>query len=141
MDQNKSAGALANEDISFEMLQELEKQTLDQIRNQRVHQRVAVKTKVILQPGNSSQLLNLKLQGVTGDISEGGCGAMFPVPVTVGDIYRLHFLDKELDLPMVFARCLRCRLIREDSFEVGFSFFSPVRLSSKSMSDRGAGLV
>ena len=76
----------------------------------------------------SGQFLSFKVQGIIGNISEGGCQAMFPVPIQVGDIYRMHFDKKDLDLPLTFVRCQRCRLISDDAFEAGFVFFSPIPL-------------
>jgi hypothetical protein len=80
-----------NDDEAFGILQELEQSTPDEIRRQRAHFRIAIKTRLILQAGNASQLLDFKVQGVTGDISESGLGALFPIPLRVGDIYRLTF--------------------------------------------------
>ena len=120
--------ALNNEEQDFDLLQEIEQQTSEEIRKQRTHERVCIKAKVILQSGNSSELLSYKVQGVTGDVSEGGCRAMFPIPIGVGDIYRLQFDREQLDVPLVFARCMRCKLVREDAYEAGFSFFSPLQI-------------
>lgn len=122
-----SAGAV-NEDTGFDMLQELERNKTDEIRRKRAHFRVAIKARVTLQPANASQLLEFKMQGTSGDLSEGGCQLLFPMPVRVGDVYRLEFDRSELDLPLTFARCVRCRLLREDAFESGFTFFSPVSM-------------
>jgi c-di-GMP-binding flagellar brake protein YcgR len=119
---------LGDEDLGFDILQDIEKQTSENIKKMRTTQRVTIKAKVVLQSGNSSELLSYKIQGVMGDISAGGCGAMFPIPAKVGDIYRLSFPDGDLDLPMLFARCIRCRLVKEDAYEAGFTFFSPIRL-------------
>lgn len=115
-------------DQAFDILQELEQNTPDELRRQRTHFRMAIKAGVTLQAGNSSQLMDFKLQGVTGDISEGGCGALFPMPARVGDIYRLEFDQTRLQLPMTFARCVRCHLVREGAYESGFRFFTPVYL-------------
>ena len=120
--------SLIDEDASFDTLQDIERHTSDEARQQRKHKRFQVKTKVILQPGNSSEFLSFKVQGIIGNISEGGCQAMFPVPIQVGDIYRMHFDKKDLDLPLTFVRCQRCRLISDDAFEAGFVFFSPITL-------------
>jgi len=128
-------------DEAFEMLQELEHNTSDEIRRQRAHFRLAIKTGVVLQPGNASERLSLKLKGVTGDISEGGCSALFPIPVKVGDIYRLEFDRKTLDLPLTFARCVRCRLVREDAFESGFTFFSSIVLPETAPFEGESSLV
>ena len=111
------------------ILHDLELQVDENMRAKRNHRRVMVVMKVILRPGNSSDLAKYKWQGVTGDISDGGCRTMFPLPARVGDIYRLEFEHEGMDATMVFARCMRCQLIREDGYEVGFKFFSPLDLS------------
>jgi hypothetical protein len=110
------------------VLQELEQNTPDEIRRQRTHFRMAVKAKVVLQPGNASDQFKLKIQAVTGDLSEGGCRILSPVPPRVGDIYRLEFDQKTLPVPITFARCVRCSLLREDAFEAGFAFFSAIAM-------------
>lgn len=122
-------------DEAFNILNELEKNRPDEIRKKRTHFRVAVKAALTLQAANSSDMLSYKIQGVTGDISESGMGALFPIPQRVGDVYRLVFNRSELDLPLIFARCVRCRLIREDAFETGFLFFSQIGLPSNLTAD------
>lgn len=121
-------------DDAFAVLRELERNTPDEIRRQRAHFRLAIKVTVVIQPGNSSGSLSPRLKGVTGDVSEGGCSVLAPLPLGVGDIYRLTFDRPALDLPLTFARCVRCRLLREDAFEVGFAFFSPIALPESSLS-------
>ena len=129
MDFDDEADALEiNEEESKALLSDLKKNTPEEIRRQRRHFRVEIKEPVVLQSGNASQMLDGKLRGVTGDISEGGLSAMFPLPVEVGDFFRLTFDRKTLDLPMLFARCVRCRLVRENAFECGFAFFSPIQM-------------
>lgn len=128
-------------DQAFEMLRDLERSTSDEIRRQRAHFRIAVKAGVVLQPGNASEMLQLKVKGVTGDVSQGGCSALFPIPIQVGDIYRMQFDRQTLDLPLTFVRCVRCRLIREDSFEAGFTFFSPITLPEKTAYKGESSLV
>ena len=124
---DESASKL-NSDEAFNLLQELEGSTTEEIRRQRAHFRLAIKAGVILQSGNASGLLDFKVKGVTGDVSEGGCSGLFPIPPRVGDIYRLQFDRQVLDLPLTFARCVRCRLVREDAFEAGFAFFRTICL-------------
>ena len=120
---------LSDSDEAFDLMKELESQTSEEIRRQRSNQRLVVKATVVIQPGNSSDSFKLKAQGILGDISTGGCRVMSPIPLHVGDIYRLSFESAELDLPLTFARCLRCRLIHEDAYETGLVFFHPVDLS------------
>lgn len=120
--------AAFGDDKAFELLQELEGNRPEEIRRQRAQFRVAVKATVTLQSANASQMLDFRARGTTGDISRGGLGTMFPIPARVGDVYRLQFNRDELDLPLTFARCVRCRLVREDAYECGFSFFAPITL-------------
>ena len=112
----------------LELLAEIEAQNVEKVAQKRLHERVALRCRVILRPGNASQVRDLKIQGMTGDLSEGGCRALFPIPVMVGDIFRLEFDLEWLETPMVLARCLRCRLVKEDVFETGFQFFNPIEL-------------
>ena len=122
---------LGDKTVDESLIADLERQSIEQIRHLREHERVQTKVRLVLQPGDSSRSRELRLQGVTADISEGGCSAVFPLPVMVGDVYRLQFDPKQIELPMVFARALRCRLVREDAFEVGFRFFSKVELPKR----------
>ena len=110
----------------LESLADLERNKCDAIKRARASTRMQVRSKVIAQPGNSGDRLKFKVQGVTGDISSGGCQVLFPIPLRVGDIYRLTFDKKELNLNSVFARCLRCRLIREDAYETGLKFYEAI---------------
>lgn len=126
-DLGPSAG-LADADEAFGMLQELAANTPEELSRRRAHFRLIVKAEVVLQSGNASELLSFKVKGVTGDVSAGGCLCVFPIPVHVGDIYRLGFDRRQLDIPLTFARCVRCRLIREDAYEAGFAFFSSICL-------------
>lgn len=141
LDDSEISGAALNADEAFSLLQELGRNTTDEIRRQRAHFRITVKTGVVLTPGNASEKLSMKVKGVTGDVSEGGCSGLFPVPPRVGDIYRLQFDREKLDLPLTFARCVRCRLVREDAFEAGFAFFKSICLPERVMQGQGAGAV
>jgi len=120
------AGGLGAE-LEQELLNDLEKQSLAQIRKLRKHQRFEIRVPVVLRPGNSSSREE-PLHGTTIDVSDGGCMLQFPRPIGVGDVYQLTIEDERLDLPVIFARCRRCRMVREDSFEAGFSFFTSIRL-------------
>jgi len=139
-DLDKSADSL-NSDEAFDLLQDLGRNTPEEIRRQRAHFRLAIKAAVVLQPGNASDILAMKVKGTTGDISEGGLSALFPIPPRVGDIYRLQFDRKTLDLPLTFARCVRCRVVREDAFEAGFSFFSSITLPEEAKTGSESPLI
>lgn len=117
-----------DEGQAFSLLQELEQNRSEEIRRQRQHFRITLKAGVLLQPGNASELLEYKVKGVSGDVSEGGCSILFPIPANVGDVYRLQFDRKVVDLPLIFAQCVRCRLVHGDAYECGFRFFSQISL-------------
>jgi hypothetical protein len=126
----------ANRDAA-EILEELENSTPERVRSQRAHDRLQIRAKIVARPGNASQRLDLKLQGFTGDVSSGGCQALFPLPLMVGDIYQITFDRSMLDLPPVLARCMRCRLVRDDAFEAGMAFLQPIDLSNVNTGDQG----
>lgn len=136
-DEPSTSGTL-DHDQAFDLLQELGRNTSAEIQRQRAHFRRVIKAGVVLQCGNASDLLKCKLKGVSGDISEGGCSVLFPLPPHVGDIYRLEFDRHAVDLPLTFARCVRCRLVREDAYEAGFAFFKPIVLPTRPEKPVGA---
>ena len=121
-----SAGGLSPE-LEQELVSDLEKQSLNQIRKLRKHQRFEVRVPVVLRSANSSNR-DEPVAGTSIDVSDGGCMLQFPCPIPVGDVFRLAFEDERLDLPVVFAHCKRCRMVRGDLFEASFSFFSSVCL-------------
>ena len=127
-DDLEEQNGLLNDDVAHNLLQDLERSTSEEIRRKRRSFRVSIKATLHLQPGNASELLAYKAKGTVGDISEGGCNALFPIPVKVGDIYRLEFDQQDLDLPLTFAQCVRCCLISDGAYEAGFRFFSPISL-------------
>ena len=115
---------------AVEAIAEIEQNTPQQVKKLRSHARIAARAKVVAQPANTSKRNRFQTQGVLGDISRGGCLILFSDPLLVGDIYRLSFERSTIPLEPMFARCLRCRLVREDAFEAGFSFFNPIDLTA-----------
>ncbi len=129
MSHHDRKGEKIKQDDALEALADLERNKSSEIKEARTSSRIRIKSKVIVQPGNSGERNKIKIQGVTGDISAGGCQILFPVPLQVGDIYWLTFDRNDLQIDSMFVRCLRVRLIREDAFEAGFKFFSTIDLS------------
>lgn len=115
-------------DLDPDLLHSLEQQKSEEIARQRIHARIDAKLRVVVRPANSSALLAFKIQGLTADISRGGARLILPMPLGVGDLFRLEFDSSVHQLPLVFGRCLRCRLLREDAFEAGLAFFTPIEL-------------
>lgn len=117
-----------DEDQVGELFQELQQNTPEEILRQRGHFRVTVKAGVTLHSATSNEFLSFESKGVTMDVSECGCGLVFPVAIRAGDVYRLEFERAKLDLPVTFAQCIRCHFVREGLFETGFRFFTPLPL-------------
>jgi PilZ domain len=85
---------------------------------------------VTLRPSNSSQRKECEISGYCKNLSQSGCGVMATEPTRVGDIYRFEVPDETAHpLHGCHARCVRCHLLDEDAFEIGFSFLSPVNLA------------
>ena len=123
------------DDWAQTLLSELEQQTPDAIRKLRTSERHEITVPVLIKPGNASDNHKPAVNAVTGDVSSGGCQVMSEIPLNVGDVYKLDFEKGELDLPMIYARCLRCRLVREDAFECGFAFFTQIKLDEMTSVD------
>lgn len=119
----------AEADIDVALLKDLERQSLEEIQKLRAHERMDARVDIAVRPGNASDHAVATIKATTNDISAGGCAMVSPVPVCVGDIYRLEFDRAKVDVPIVFARCVRCRLLRESAFEVAMAFFTPISLS------------
>ena len=119
-----------DESQACELFRELERNTPEEILRQRGHFRITVKAGVTLHSATTSELFAFEVKGVTGDVSESGCGLVFPVTIRAGDVYRLEFERAKLNLPVTFARCIRCLFVREGVFKTGFRFFSTVPLPS-----------
>ena len=112
---------------ALESLRELEASVDESVLQRRSSERARITAKVIVLPGNSSQRNQPGLDGVTGDVSLGGCLVVLAMPILSGDIFWLDFTQGKLaGLGGVLARCTRCRFISEGTFEVGFRFFNNV---------------
>ncbi len=123
-------------DMDVELLKDLERQSIEEIQKLRAHERVDARVDIDVRPGNASDYAIATIKATTSDISEGGCGMVSTVPIGVGDIYRLEFDRKKVDIPVVFARCVRCRLLRESAYEVAMAFFTPISLSDAKQEDK-----
>ena len=127
--------ALDVSELDLDLLAELEQQSLKEIRKVRRHERVEVKLEVTLGPANSSEQHRPVIQGYTQDLSAGGCRVIVSAPPGVGDVYRVQVHDPEGTYPVVFGRCLRCALVRENAFDCAFMFFTPLEVPELSAPD------
>ena len=113
-------------------LQDLENNKPASIKSARRSERLRIKVPVVARPGDSGRRIEFSADGITADMSAGGCQILFAVPVYVGHFYQLTFERGRLPFDSLIARCLRCRLIREDAYEAGMSFLDKVNLSEVS---------
>ncbi len=85
--------------------------------------------KLIIRPSNSSQRRETPIRGYCKNLSQSGCGVITDCAPRVGDMYRFE-LPSDTTHPVhgAHARCVRCHLLDEEAFEVGFAFLSTVNL-------------
>lgn len=112
----------------LELLDEIKRNTPDAVAASRAHTRLDINARVTVRPANASERHERSFVGVTGDISAGGCQLLLASPLTAGDLYLIEFDRAALEVAPVYARCMRCRVVREGAYESGFAFFSSVDL-------------
>ena len=110
--------------VGSDLLADLTREAPDDERQQRSHERVSLQTAVRVRPGDASRALEPAVVGQTENLSRGGCLLTLEHPTGVGDVFRIEF--PEADIDTTFARCLRCRLLNDTTFEAAFRFFSPI---------------
>jgi c-di-GMP-binding flagellar brake protein YcgR len=123
------------------LIDELAKSSNDAIKQLRTHTRLSVRAKVYVEAASLSHRSGVRLQGVTGDISAGGTQILLARPLAIGDLYQISFDRKELDIPPVYAVCLRGRMVRPDAYEAGLRFLEQINLPSASPKETDTGLI
>jgi hypothetical protein len=107
-----------------ELVKELATNTAAEVQARRIHPRFTVSLPVAARPGNFSDRTRGAVPGRTVDVSQGGCLIIFEQSVHVGDVYALDIDRKNTKLPLIYARCVRARMLHDDAIEAGFSFFA-----------------
>ena len=107
---------------ALDALGDLQQNTDQAILAQRSSERVNLRTRVRVRPGNASQRFDVELTGVTADVSGGGSQVLLKRPVLAGDYFFLSFLDHADTIGEILCRCIRCRMVQEEVFEVGLQF-------------------
>ncbi len=120
------------EEDSLKLLEELALNHVDDVKEKRINGRFKLKASCWVSPGNLSQRAEFSYEGSTRDFSAGGLLAVFPSPLAVGDIYHLSFDREILDLAPLIARCIKCRMLGEDAFEIALAFFQAVEFPGSS---------
>jgi hypothetical protein len=113
---------------SLEAFNELEKCTDRAILAQRSSERVEIRAKLMFRPANPSQRHTYAIEAVTADISNGGCMVLASRAILPGDIYHVTFHEQLERVGPLLARCMRCRMVQEDAFEVGLRFLQDIPL-------------
>ena len=119
-----ASGALA-------ALEQLEQSSHERYVQMRSSDRVDFHAKLLIRPGNSGDRHLTVIEGVTTDISDGGCRALLVHPILPGNVFFVEFDQARISVDPLLVRCLRCKFVREDSFDVSFSFFSSIDLLSE----------
>jgi len=120
----------SRDENAFELLHALESQTPEPLRKLRESERVTIQAFTRLEGSDPTNPM-VHEHAAVGDVSRMGCRILLPEPLQVGAVYKLT-MDIEtieadtLDATTIFARCVRCRLINEDAYEMGMRFFTPV---------------
>jgi len=135
-DREKSIATPDTEDL----LAELTANTSDAVKSLRRATRLSIRATVYVEPASVSMRNGSRLQGMTGDLSVGGCLILLPRPLLVGDVYQLTFDRNELDLPPTFCLCLRGRQVRADAYEAGLRFLEQISLPGAKPEQSG-GLI
>lgn len=117
-------------------IEDLAKNAKENVKSsRRDNERMTLNSPAELIPGNVSGRDGRVYSGSCRDISNRGCRLILTQPLIVGDIYLMSVENQELGLDPSFGRCVRCHMIREDAFEVGLNFLSPVSFSETTQDD------
>lgn len=96
----------------------------------RTSRRHEINSRVTILPADSSRSGEKAWEGMTVDVSNGGCQILGSSPLPCGDYFSIHFVTAEIDLPPQLSRCLRVRLIDDSTFEIGLRFEHPVQIDA-----------
>ena len=120
---------LDSDTATIEAVRSLQSSNEDAIQAQRKHRRFEIRSKVIIHPSDCIDRGTIQWLGECHDISKGGCRLLTQRPLVLGSIYWVQFQpSKKVKLDPVFARCVRGQLLRENAFEFGMCFLTPIEL-------------
>lgn len=137
---SKNNSILDNTDADS-LIDELSKSSSEAVKKLRGHARQSLRVKVFVEPASMSARTGVRFQGVTGDISSGGTQILLARPLSIGDVYQISFERNELDIPPVYALCLRGRTVRPDAYEAGLRFLEPVTLPNSSTAEEDNTII
>lgn len=138
---NSNNHSFIDEAQADSLIDELSKSSSDAVKKLRGQKRQSLRVKVFVEPASMSARNGLRFQGVTGDISSGGTQILLARPLAIGDVYQISFERTELDIPPVYALCLRGRTVRPDAYEAGLRFLEQVTLPTSSAAEEENSLI
>jgi c-di-GMP-binding flagellar brake protein YcgR len=112
----------------LEFLTKLEEQIHQELKDLREFERMEICAGVALSPADSSRAMEPVIAGRTLNLSRGGCMVEVTTAPSVGDHYRVAIVGFRADPLFSFARCVRVVLKKDETFEAGFRFFSPIEI-------------
>ena len=125
----KSLGSPATIAETQEAVSSLQSNNADAVAAMRKHHRFDIRVKAIVEPGDSMlRSEESRSYSECHDISKGGCRLLAKRPLQIGSVYWIRFDPANLKVDPVFARCVRGNLLREDAFEFGMCFLTPIEL-------------
>ncbi len=108
-------------------IEEIEESVSEAVLRRRAMPRHKICAKITVSAASSSQRDTFSIDAITGDVSAGGCLVFASKAVLPGDVFVIDFSPGvAADLGPVFVRCLRCRFIAENRFELGFRFLEEI---------------
>ncbi len=115
---------------AYKLLEELQLNQPAQVLENKSDEESAIRIAVEIAPGNASEREGPPEIGVTSKIGKLHVVIACEFPLLVGDVYRLEFERKRLDIGAVYAVCRRCTMLHEDRFEARMSLFTPIDFST-----------
>lgn len=119
----------------------IQSSTAAAIAAQRKHRRFDIRLKVVVLPANTVDRAELKWLGECHDISSGGCRVLAQRPLELGSVYWIQFEPTKFTIDPVFARCVRGHLLRENAFEFGMSFLTPIEIPETAQESEAAAAL
>ncbi|MEM7782975.1 MAG: PilZ domain-containing protein [Planctomycetota bacterium] len=99
--------------------------------SRRSKNRVAINSQAVIFPANAIDRDGTEIKGLCRDVSTSGCRVIMKKPLMVGSVYFMELIDSQTAIDPMFVRCIRCHLLREDTFECGLSFLSPLNFENE----------
>lgn len=126
---------------TLEAVNSIQSSNAEAVAKRRQHRRYEIRTKVIVHPSDTIDRGEVRWLGECHDISKGGCRILTTKPLQLGSLYWIQFEPTDVQLDPVFARCVRGHLLRENAFEFGMCFLTPIELPESGGMDEPANAV